>query len=103
MFFLTICRKTARVIARDEFQTAVPQTITIPRTLTGGEELVVIPRKLYERFVRGFQRGKPQTKLDRDLDAAIAEYRSGDSFGPFDSADAAIGFLREHRKSTRKP
>ncbi len=80
----------------------MPQTITIPRTLTGGEELVVIPRKLYERFVRGLQKGKPQTKFDRDLDAAIAEYRSGNYFGPFDSADAAIGFLRQHRKSPTK-
>ena len=77
-------------------------TATIPKTVTGGEELVVIPRKLYESFIRRFQTGKPLKEFDTDLEAAIAEYRSGDYFGPFDSAGKAIGFLRAHRRPHSK-
>lgn len=29
-------------------------SVTIPKNITKGEELVVIPKKLYERFLRAF-------------------------------------------------
>ncbi len=58
-------------------------TLTIPKQLTKGEELVVIPRREYEAFsewrdaVRDFKKFLPTQALKRDLKRARSEYRRG--------------------------
>jgi len=59
-------------------------TITIPKKITKGEELVVIPRKEYERVLRIFKKEKKtRTQLDRDLEKALEDVKAGRLFGPF--------------------
>ena len=62
-------------------------TVTIPKKITGGEELVVISRKEYEKFLRVTKTGA-RSGFDRGLDDAIQEVRKGKKVGPFRSAQA---------------
>jgi len=56
-------------------------TITIPKKLTKGEELVVIPRKDYEEFLR-LRKVIPLVKLTpsqkRDLEQSRKEFSRGE-------------------------
>lgn len=57
-------------------------TITIPKSVTGREELVVIPRKEYERMKASmvptfYTKGKAALRLDRRVEKALREYRAG--------------------------
>lgn len=57
--------------------------LTIPKQLTKGDELVVIPRREYEVFsewretIGRFKEFMPTPALKRDLKRARAEYRRG--------------------------
>lgn len=55
--------------------------ITIPRKITKGAELVVIPRREYEEFLR-LRKVVPAAKLTpterRDLEKAREEYKRGE-------------------------
>ncbi|MDP3741521.1 MAG: hypothetical protein Q8R08_04335 [bacterium] len=55
-------------------------TITIPKTVTKGEELVILPRREYEAFSRwqkSIKRFTPTATQVRDLARARADYRQG--------------------------
>lgn len=65
--------------------------ITIPKQITKGEELVVIPRKIYERLLF-------KVELDRDLKKALEDVKKGRLIGPFSTAKEAIAALKEARK-----
>lgn len=69
--------------------------ITIPKNLIKNDDLVLIPRKEYERFLRIAKvKKQPYSRLDRDLSEAIKEYREGKATGPFSSAKDLIKSLR---------
>ncbi len=54
-------------------------TITIPKKITKGEELLIIPRKEYEALLMC-----PKIKkLDQGLEKALRDVRMGRVFGPF--------------------
>jgi len=62
-------------------------TITIPRKITKGEELVVIPRKEYEEFSRWRKVMKPLKKTftptknqKKELKKARQDYKKGNYF-----------------------
>ena len=74
-------------------------TIAIPKNLAKKGDLVIISREEYEGLKSVGK--KTITELDRDLGAAILEYRSGKSYGPFATAEAGIRFLRRHRVRPR--
>ena len=67
-------------------------TITIPKKLTKGEELVIIPRKQYEEFLKILKR---YNKLDQDLNKSIKQVKKGKIIGPF-------GSIEELKKSLEK-
>ena len=71
-------------------------TITIPQKLIKNDDLIIIPRKEYERLFR-VSKKKKYTQLDRNLDEAISEYKAGKCFGPFTTAEQGIRFLKSHR------
>ena len=62
-------------------------TITIPKKITKGEELVVIPRKVYEKLLF-------KIELDRDLGKALEDVRKGRIIGPFSTAKEALSALK---------
>ena len=63
--------------------------LTIPKKITKSEELVIISRKEYERFLR-LQNGV----LDPRLKAALRDIKAGRVFGPFRSAKDGLRFLK---------
>ena len=68
-------------------------TITIPKNLIKNDDLVILPRKEYEKVLRLAR--KKYTQLDRDIDESIVEYKAGKFFGPFVS-------VKEFKKSLEK-
>lgn len=62
-------------------------TITIPKKITKGEELIVIPRKVYEKLLF-------KIELDRDLEKALEDVKRGRLIGPFSTAKEAIDALK---------
>ena len=65
-------------------------TVTIPKKITKGEELVVIPRKVYEKLLF-------KIELDRDLEKALEDVKRGRLIGPFSTAKEAIDALKRAR------
>ncbi|MEK7117584.1 MAG: hypothetical protein AAB861_02305 [Patescibacteria group bacterium] len=57
-------------------------TITINKSVTKGEELVIIPRKEYEELVSAKNN---KNGLDKELLAALKEIKQGKLVGPFNS------------------
>ena len=76
-------------------------TVMIPKKITKGDDLVVIPRKKYEEFLRVFKK-RGYSRLDKDLDKAITEYRTGKFFGPFNTTGAGVKFLESKRPAKSK-
>lgn len=69
--------------------------IMIPKEMTKGEELVIIPRRLFEEFKRVVKKEKIMASfLDEDLDKAVKEVKEGKIIGPFKNAKSLIKSLR---------
>lgn len=66
--------------------------VTINKSVTKGEELVIIPRKEYEELT--FAK-KTKNNLDKELLAALKEVKQGKIIGPFSS-------IKELKKSLEK-
>jgi hypothetical protein len=75
-------------------------TITIPKNLIK-EDLVIIPRREYEGLLRvaEIKNKGTNTRFNRDLDEAIAEYKAGKFFGPFSVIEEGIKFLKKRKIS----
>lgn len=56
-------------------------TITIPKKIIK-DDLVIIPRKDYEKLLVALQR---YTRLDEDLGKALKQVKRGRTIGPFNS------------------
>lgn len=65
-------------------------TLTIPRKITKGEELVIIPRKEYEKLF-AFPKSK---KLDPGLQEALEDVRAGRMIGPFSNLKEGLAALK---------
>lgn len=74
-------------------------TLTIPKKLTRKGDLVIISREEYENLLHCYKKPKKNFKeqLDEDLDKAIAEYRSGKFYGPFDNAKDLMKSLKSKK------
>jgi len=70
--------------------------ITIPKNLIKNDDLIIIPRREYEKFLR-ISKKKISTQLDRDLDKAIEEVKAGVIIGPFQSAKALVKSLQSKK------
>ena len=71
-------------------------TITIPKRITHGKDLIIIPREDYEKLLglsKKIRKVKIKSELDRGLDEALKEVREGKTFGPFKTAEEGIKFL----------
>lgn len=72
-------------------------TVTIPRQVTKGEELVVIPKKLYEQFIRVLK-SKSLTGVNANLNSglkeALKDVDEGRIIGPFSSLREGLNILK---------
>ena len=67
-------------------------TLTIPKSLIKNDDLIILPRKLYESLLRSSSQKFTSSKIDKDLAESILEYRAGKTAGPFKTVAA----LRKH-------
>ena len=74
-------------------------TITVPDNLTQEKDLVLIPRRDYDRLLSGstgtFKKPKRLSELDKRLTKALEEVKRGEIYGPFNN-------VAELRRSLRK-
>jgi hypothetical protein len=72
-------------------------SVSIPKEITKGEELVVIPRKLYESFLRAFKTKSDKilpSLLNKGLKEALSDIKTGKIIGPFSSAEEGLRVLK---------
>ncbi|MEK9175654.1 MAG: hypothetical protein AAB795_03650 [Patescibacteria group bacterium] len=55
--------------------------LTIPKNLIKNDDLIVLPRKVYESILRSAH--LTSSKIDKDLQESILEYKMGKTAGPF--------------------
>jgi len=70
-------------------------TITIPKKITKGEELVIIPRKDYERLFDFREKIKKAKTVDKDIEQSLREVKTGKTIGPFRTVDEMIKSLEK--------
>lgn len=63
--------------------------VTIPRNITKGEELIVLPRREYEELLE-FPKEK---EIDSDLEKALEDVKKGRVVGPFTNTEDLIQSL----------
>ncbi|MBU2545238.1 hypothetical protein KKC65_02190 [Patescibacteria group bacterium] len=64
-------------------------TVTIPKKITKGEELIILPRREYEKLLK-FPEEK---KVDPELEKALEDVRQGRVIGPFVNSKDLIDSL----------
>lgn len=69
--------------------------ITIPKKITKGKELIIVPKKDWERICKIAKRKTSQAKLEKGLEEALEEVRTGKIIGPFNTAEDLIRSLRK--------
>lgn len=73
-------------------------TVTIPREVTKGEELVVISKKLYEQFILVLKRQSlagVSAKLNTGIKEALKDVEAGRVTGPFSSLNEGLRVLKQ--------
>ena len=66
-------------------------TVTIPKKMTGGEELIILPRREYEELLK-FPEEK---KTDPELEKALEDVRQGKVIGPFTNSSDLVDSLEK--------
>jgi len=70
-------------------------TITIPKKVTNGKELMIIPKEDWERVLELAKKNIYRLKLEKGLDEALAEVRGGELIGPFEETGDLIKSLEK--------
>lgn len=79
-------------------------TVTIPKKITRGEELVVISRREYERFFRLPGIGKKEKGLaEAAIKEGLRDLREGRVSPTFRSAKAAVRYIHRQAKKFNRP
>jgi len=63
-------------------------TLTVPKNFIKNDDLILLPRKVYESLLRSAERHMSSSKIDKDLAESILEYRAGKTAGPFKTISA---------------
>ena len=72
-------------------------TITIPKKITNGKELIIVPKKDWEKLLKIVKRKIYQAELEKGLKEALEEVKRGRVIGPFSTAKEAITALKRCR------
>ena len=70
-------------------------TITIPKRITNGKELIVVPKKDWEKLWKIAKRKVYQTELEKGLKEALKEVKQGKVIGPFSKVEDLIKSLEK--------
>ena len=70
-------------------------TITIPKTITRGKELVVVPKKDWENLLKITKQKIGQIELANNIKQALIEVKKGKIIGPFTKSGDLIKSLEK--------
>ena len=71
-------------------------TITIPKKITNGKELVIVPKKEWEKLKKIAKMKVFRGELEKGLKEALEEVKKGKLIGPFDKAEDLIKSLEKN-------
>ena len=81
----------------------IMEALTIPKKLANQGDLVLIPRRDYNRLlldsVKTLKKSIQPSGLDKRLTKALEEVKRGEIYGPFDSVTGLRRSLRKFRNS----
>jgi len=69
--------------------------ITIPKEITNGKELMIIPKEDWERILELAKKNVCRLKLEKGLEEALVEIKAGKLIGPFKEAEDLIKSLEK--------
>jgi len=69
--------------------------ITIPKKITNGKELIVVPKNDWERLLKIAKRKIYQMELEKGLKEALEEVKAGKVIGPFSKAEDLMKALKK--------
>ena len=69
--------------------------ITIPKKITNGKELIVVPKNDWERLLKIAKRKIYRMELEKGLKEALEEVKAGKVIGPFSKAEDLIKSLEQ--------
>jgi len=70
-------------------------TITIPKKFTNGKELVIVPKKDWEKLKKIAKMKLFQLELERGLKEALKEVKAGKLQGPFNTVKSLVKDLEK--------
>ena len=70
-------------------------TITIPKKITKGKELIIVPKKDWERLWKIAKMKIYKAELEKGLKKALEEVKEGKVIGPFSKAEDLIKALEK--------
>jgi len=70
-------------------------TITIPKKLTNGKELIIVPKEDWEKILKLARKKISQLKLEKGIEEALEEVKKGKLVGPFDKVEDLIESLEK--------
>jgi len=68
-------------------------TITIPKKITKGKELIIVPKEEWEKILKLAKKKIAQLELERGLEEALKEVEKGEIVGPFEKVEDLIKSL----------
>ena len=69
--------------------------ITIPKKITNGKELIVVPKNDWERLLKIAKRKIYQMELEKGLKEALEEVKAGKVIGPVSKAEDLMKALKK--------
>jgi len=69
--------------------------ITIPKKVTNGKELIVVPKKDWERLCKIAKKKIFRVELEKGLKEALKEVKAGKIIGPFDKVEDLVKSLEK--------
>ncbi|PIP23706.1 MAG: hypothetical protein COX90_04265 [Candidatus Nealsonbacteria bacterium CG_4_10_14_0_2_um_filter_38_17] len=70
-------------------------TITIPKKITKGKELVIVPKEDWEKILKLAKKKISKLELEKDLEKALEDVKKGRLIGPFDKVGDLIKSLEK--------
>ena len=68
-------------------------TITIPKKITRGKELIIVPKKDWENLLKLTRQKISQIEIGKGLKKALEEVKKGKIIGPFNKGEDLIKSL----------
>jgi hypothetical protein len=68
-------------------------SITIPKKITKGKELIIVPKEEWEKILKLAKKKIAHLELERGLEEALKEVERGEIVGPFEKVENLIKSL----------